>query len=200
MIGAGAAVGANVLGNMVAAPLLPKPQPLGPLPAGVTAGDATRWQDYGWQSSQTPGPQVTPLGTVVGPKRPPVEPARGEPVPVPQAAPRELQPNGQRQGEGKVYDQTVILPTEPERDSSDKQPTATPPKPPVHDSSAMNQSMIIGAVAGALVAKSQGYHVLLGAGAGALVGHFYASNGEKPQSESIQKPDRIEGGIFGGYK
>lgn len=175
MIGVGAAMGANVLGNMVTAPLLPRPPAADSPPAGVTAGDATRWQDYGWQSSQTAGPQVTLMGTVQQPKRPPVELARGEPVPVPAAAPREVEPNGRLAGDGKVYGQTVILPTEPERDGSDKQPTATPPKPPVHDSSAMNQSMLIGAVAGALVAKSQGYHVLLGAGAGALVGHFYAA-------------------------
>lgn len=178
MIGYGAAVGANVLGNMVAAPLLPRPPVSDVPPAGVTAGDATRWQDYGWQSSQTPGPQVTLLGTVQQPKRPPVELARGEPVPVPAAAPREVEPNGRPAGDGKVYGQTVILPTEPEQDNSDKQPSAGEPKPPVKDDSAMNRSMLIGAVAGAVVAKSGGYHVLLGAAAGALVGHFYAANGE----------------------
>lgn len=180
MIGVGAAMGANVLGNMVTAPLLPqRPSANAELPAGVNTGDASRWQDYGWQSSQTAGPQVSVLGAVVEPKRPPVVPPRGEPVPVPNAAPREVAPNGREAGSGKDYSQTVILATEPEKKAEDKQPAAPKPTPQVHDSSAMNASMLIGAVAGAVVAKSGGYHVLLGAAAGALAGHFYVNGGGK---------------------
>ena len=176
MIAPAAALGANVLGNMVAAPLLPtRPDRSAPL-AGVISGDSTLWQDYGWASSETPGPQVTVLGTVQQPARPPVQPARGEPVPIehPNAKPQELRPDGQQAGAGRVYDQTVILPTEPEKDNGDKQPSSTNAPPPVEDTSAMNQSMLVGAVAGALVAKQTGYNWLLGGAAGALVGHWYA--------------------------
>ena len=166
-----ATVSANVLGNMVAAPLLPNGRntQLSTPVAGVTAGDYTAWQDYGWQSSEVPGAQVTLQGQTVLDTQRKVQASRFERVPV--------------EGRPKVYSQTVdlepqspILPTEPEQSAAEKlPPPAQEETPAAEDKSHMNTSMLVGAVAGAIVAQSTGYHLVLGAAAGALVGHFYAA-------------------------
>lgn len=176
-------IGANVLGNMVTAPLVNNAKVATSI-AGLTASDQTQWQDYGWQSSGVQGAQVTLEGKTVNGVVQQTPAVRGEPVPVIHQDSGDVMSQGSGVAPNDCNCQAPrkdpILPTEPQqtRDQKTDAPPSPPP-PPVEDAAGMNWAMLVGAAAGAAVAKSAGYNLVVGAAAGALVGHFYAAGAYK---------------------
>lgn len=155
-----AMVGANVAGNLIAAPLVnglaaaQSPVPVLP-PEPV---------QYGYESSNAGGLYIGVDGTTKFLPSEGIQPIKGEPV---QAA-----------GVGyPVLTLTNSNPLTPAVEAADPNAADQSGKVEAEQqySPDMNQAMLVGAVAGAIVAKYSGFHVLLGAGAGALVGHFYAA-------------------------
>jgi hypothetical protein len=154
-------IGANVAGNIIAAPLVnglaASQSPVPVLPPEPVP--------YAYESSNAGGVYIGVDGKTKFLPSNPLQPIKGEPV---YAA-----------GSGS------FLPTLTLTTSNPLTPAVEAADPNAADQSGkveaeqqyspdMNQAMLLGAVAGAIVAKYSGFHVLLGAGAGALVGHFYA--------------------------
>lgn len=159
-------IGANVAGNIIAAPLVnglaaaQSPVPVLP-PEPVP---------YAYESSNAGGVYIGVDGKTKFLSSNSVQPIRGEPV---QAA-----------GVGyPVLTLTTSNPLTPAVEAADPAAANQTPKTTGEQqySPDMNEAMLLGAVAGAVVAKYSGFHVLLGAGAGALVGHFYAGGGQHEQ-------------------
>lgn len=154
-------IGANVAGNLITAPLVnglaaaQSPVPVLP-PEPVP---------YAYESSNAGGVYIGVDGKTKFLPSNGIQPIKGEPV---QAA-----------GVGyPVLTLTTNNPLTPAVEAADPAAADQTPKTTgeqQEQGADMNQSMLLGAVAGAIVAKYSGFHVLLGAGAGALVGHFYAA-------------------------
>lgn len=160
-----AAIGANVAGNIVAAPLV------NGLAAAQSSVPVVQPEPvaYGYASSAATGILIGLNGktTLVPGSR--VQPARGESVPAePGALPyvsfaSGIGPlsNAAAAEDPAAKDKSVEVKVEAE---SDEKPD-------------MDQSMLIGAVAGAVAAKLGGFNLALGAVGGAVVGHLYAAGG-----------------------
>jgi len=162
-----AMIGANVAGNIIAAPLV-NGLAAAQSPVPVLPPEPVK---YGYESSNAGGLYIGVDGKTKFLPSDGIQPIKGEPV---QAA-----------GIGDpVLTLTTSNPLTPAVKAADPAAADQPPKTTgeqqeQEQGADMNQSMLVGAVAGAIVAKYSGFHVLLGAGAGALVGHFYAAGAYK---------------------
>jgi len=164
MIGA---IGANIAGNLVAAPLV-NGLAAAQSPVPVVQPEPVA---YGYASSNAGGVLIGLNGKTALVSGPRVQPARGEPVPAePSALPYVsfaggIGPlsNAAAAEDPAAKDELVKVEVEAE---SDEKPD-------------MNQSMLIGAVAGAVAAKLGGFSLALGAVGGAVIGHFYAAGAYK---------------------
>jgi hypothetical protein len=160
MIGA---IGANVAGNLIAAPILNGGLAAGQSPVPVLTPEPVA---YGYASSGAGGVLIGLNGKTTLVSGPKVQPARGESVP---AEPNSLVYFSFAKGIGPLANAAAA-----EDPAAKDKLVKVEVKAKSDEKPDMNQSMLIGAVAGAVAAKLGGFHVLLGAGAGALVGHLYA--------------------------
>lgn len=159
-------IGANVAGNIIAAPMV-NGLAAAQSPVPVLPPEPVK---YGYESSNAGGVYIGVEGKTKFFPSDGIQPIKGEPV---QAA-----------GVGyPVLTLTTSNPLTPAVKAADPAAADQTPKTisehQEQESPDMNQSMLLGAVAGAIVAKYSGFHLLLGAGAGALVGHFYAAGAYK---------------------
>ncbi len=160
-----AAIGANVAGNIVAAPLV------NGLVAAQSSVPVVQPEPvaYGYASSNAGGVLIGLNGKTTLVSGPRVQPARGESVPAePSALPyvpfaKGIGPlaNAEAAEDPAAENKSVKVEAE-----SDEKPD-------------MNQSMLIGAVAGAVAARLGGFNLALGAVGGAVVGHLYAAGAYK---------------------
>lgn len=158
-----AVVGANVAGNLIAAPLVnglaAAQSPVLVLPPEPVAS--------GYASSNAGGGvYITANGKTTFIPDNKVQPIKGEPV----YAASPLLP------QLTLTTSNPLTPALKAADpaAADQTPKTTSEQQEQEKSADMNQAMLLGAVAGAVAAKLGGFHLLLGAGAGAFVGHLYA--------------------------
>lgn len=164
MIGA---IAANVVGNMVSQPLLGSNASIGSATIGAELRSAGGPISEGYASSAINGILIGIDGKTVlidnqqtAPESNGVVPASGTYSPmIPSFLSNKL---------GGSNSQSDVTP-------NGKPPEAPQVEmPPAYSAPDMQGSMLIGAVAGAIVAKQAGYSWLIGALGGALVGHVYA--------------------------
>ena len=160
-----AAIGANLAGNLIAAPILNGGLAAGQSPVPVLPPEPVQ---YGYASSNVGGVLIGANGKTTYVPTNKIQPIKGEAVYASTSS-------GAGLPSLSLITSNPLTPAVKAADpSATVEQKAESEQPEAYDEHAMNQAMLIGAVAGAVVAKLHGFHVLLGAGAGALVGHFYA--------------------------